>query len=106
MISKEVLLTKRPIPERDVDVPGIGTVRVRSLTRAEVFSMQGTTDVAALEAKMLAAAMLDPVLTEDEAKQWAASCPAGEIDPVTNAITELSGMGVGADKAAMRTFRD
>ena len=105
MVSKEALLTKRPIPERDVDVPGIGTVTVRSLTRAEAFSLQGITDVATLEAKMLAAAMLDPKLTEDEVREWQASALPTELDAVTAAFTDLSGMGVGADKQAMQSFR-
>lgn len=104
-ITKEALLTKRPMPTRDVDVPGLGAVQVRSLTRAEVFAFQSAPDPSKLETKMLAAALLAPKLTEAEAEEWAAASPADEITPVIDAILELSGMKEGADKEAMKSFR-
>lgn len=112
-IDKESLLKAR-IEEAEIEIPGVGTVRVRGLTRGEVISMHKATDnehtmdgprVLVIERKMIAAGMVDPQLTEDEVKQWQQNSPAGELDPIAKKITELSGMEQGAGKAAMRSFR-
>lgn len=113
-IDKEALLKDR-LNEAEVEVPGIGTVRVRGLSRGEVISMQKATDnehtldgprVLVIERKMIALGMIEPQLTEDEVKQWQKAAPANEIDPVMAKISELSGLDKGAGKAAMRSFRD
>lgn len=100
MIDKELLL-KRRLNEREVEIPGVGTVRVRGLSRAEALACQkvGTSDVGALEQKILHLGLVDPRLTEVEVAEWYAAAPAGEIDPVTTAIQELSGLGEGAGKS-------
>lgn len=107
-VDKAALLMKRPIPERDVEIPGVGSVHVRGLTRAEVMGLNeyraGDPDI--FNAKFLAAGMADPQLTEDEVRDWMAACPFGEVEAITAAILELSGLAEGADKRAMLAFRD
>jgi hypothetical protein len=106
---KESLFKPR-LPEDDVDLPGIGTIRVRGLSRAEVMVMRKATDTAdnldgprvlVLERKMIAAAMVDPELTEAEVGQWQTAATAGELEPVTDRIQELSGMVEGAGKSGV-----
>jgi hypothetical protein len=105
---KEALFKAR-LPEDDVEVPGVGTVRVRGLSRAEVMLMRKATDTEAmdgsraliLERKMLALGMVDPQLTEAEAGQWQHASAAGELDLVSDRIAELSGMAEGAPKSGL-----
>lgn len=88
---------------RSVEV-GEFTVVIRSLTRGEVMAMQGAKGLAGMEARLLSMALLDPKLTEAEAAAWIENSPAGEIEPVTNAISEISGLGANAGKQAMSQF--
>lgn len=104
-VDKDLLLKARLV-EEEIDIPGVGTVRVRALTRAEAMTVHGVElSVLEMERKLTAMAMVDPVLTEDEVSQWQTSSPAGELGPVAEAIVRLSGMAEGADKATVRKFR-
>ena len=68
-------------------------------------SLKGSVqDIEALDRRMLFLGLVDPKLTEDEVKQWYAASPAGEIEPVTLKISELSGMTEGAANAAYKEF--
>lgn len=102
---KARLLAPR-LPEADVEVPGVGTVRVRGLNRAEAMSVQAANGIEATERRILALGMVDPPMTEAEAGQWQKNAPAGEIDPVSTKIAELSGMLPGSAKAVVREFID
>lgn len=99
--------TASGMPEDDVDVHGVGTVRVRGLSRAEVIAMREL-DLPTLqhERRTLAAAMVDPEMTEQQVEQWQAVAVAGELRPVVAKVLDLSGLGEGAAKAAYRSFRD
>ncbi|MGE3414115.1 MAG: hypothetical protein AB7L91_18060 [Dehalococcoidia bacterium] len=105
-VDKVTLLTKRFGVEA-VDIPGVGTVQVRPLSRAEALQIQGTElPVAEMERRLLALALVSPSLNEDEVGQWQANSPAGELQPVVQAIVRLSGMEAHADKAAYQQFRE
>lgn len=99
-------LLRRRLPEREVELPGVGTVRVRGLTRAEALEVQKRQgDVAAMERLILSLGLVDPVLTEDEVGEWYAAAPAGELEPVSQAIVDLSGLGEGATKSGVPPVR-
>jgi hypothetical protein len=99
-------LLKPRLTEADVDVPGVGTVRVRGLNRAEAMAVQGANGPEATERRILALGMVDPSMTEAEAGAWQKASPGGEIEPVSRKIAELSGMLDGAAKDVVKTFRD
>jgi hypothetical protein len=99
-------LFKPRLPEAEVEVEGIGTIRVRGLSRIEAMLVQKANGIAAMERTMLALAMVDPELTEAEVSRWQKASTAGELEPVTQKISELSGMTQESAKEAMRTFRD
>lgn len=103
-MDKELLFAPR-LPEADVEVPGVGTVRVRGLNRPEAMAVQAVSGTEARERKILALGMVDPALTEAEAGRWQKAAPAGELEPVTTRIAELSGMLEGSAKEAVKTFR-
>lgn len=104
-IDKEALFKSR-LTEEEVDVPGVGAVRIRALSRTEALSLRGVEmPVEELERRLLAMALVDPVLTQEEVRQWQEASSAGELEPITRAIAELSGMETTAPKTAMRQFR-
>jgi len=104
-VDKELLFKPR-LPEADVEVEGIGTVRVRALSRAEAMELQKleSSGMVMVERRMLALALVDPTLTEGEVRQWQEAAPPGELEPVTDKISELSGMTEGAAKEAYKGF--
>ncbi|HEY9418034.1 MAG TPA: hypothetical protein VIQ30_25015 [Pseudonocardia sp.] len=111
-MDKELLFKSR-LNEADVEIPDVGTVRVRGLSRVEVLAVRKATDTEqmdgpralVLERKMLAAAMVDPELSEAEVGQWQQASVAGELEPVVRKVQELSGMLDDAPKVAVKTFR-
>lgn len=105
-MDKEALFRPR-IEEADVDIPGVGTVRVRGLTRWELLTAgkQESKGPMAMERIMLHFGMVDPALTEDEAARWQKCSPAGELMPVLARINELSGIGKDVQKEAYKSLR-
>jgi hypothetical protein len=102
---KELLLKPRT-PEGEVEVPGVGTVRVRGLSRAEFVQLpSGGTDAGEAEIWTLAHGLVDPKLTEAEVREWhAAAAAIGEIEPVVNMILELSNARASARREAEQSF--
>ena len=109
---KARLLAKRTdtasgLPEDSYDVPGIGTVLVRGMSRGEVFAMQksksdgGIKDEGAWERRLLSIALVDPPMTEAEVGEWQRVSQAGEIEPVTKLVHRLSGLDEGAEKSGV-----
>jgi hypothetical protein len=104
-VSKEDLLKAR-FGIEEIEIPGVGTVKVRALSRAQAMQLRDKEmTVAEVEQKLLAWAMVDPVMTMTDVQAWQENSPAGELQPITEAITRLSGMETSAPKQAMRDFR-
>lgn len=104
-VDKAALLTKR-FGVEDIEVPGVGTVQIRSLTRAEALSVQGVEmDVESLEQKLISMAMVDPQLTEAEVKEWQGLATAGEIQVIVEAVVRTSGLEGYSGRRAYADFR-
>ena len=104
-------LTSQELPEDDVQL-AMGKVRVRGLSRGEVFAMQkskadgGLKDEGAWERRMVSVAMVAPKMTEDEVGDWQRTGTAGgDLESVTEKISELSGLSEGADKSGLPDVR-
>lgn len=97
--------TESGMPEADVEIPGMGTVRVRALTRLEAIHAQKASGVVEMDRRIIALGMVDPAMTEADVADWTRVAPAGELDPVANKITELSGIQTNAGKAAYKSVR-
>lgn len=94
------------LPEDSYEIPGVGTVRFRALTRGEALEVVGKElPYDEMERRLLSMAMVDPKLTEDEVRQWQAASPAGELEPICSAIQALSGLEEAAAKGAYQRFR-
>lgn len=112
-MDKSALLKKR-LPQAKVDIEGLGEVTVRGLTRAEVLHVREATDnenmdgdrALVLERKLLAVAMVDPKLTEDEVGQWQEMVTPGELEPVIEKLQELSGLLPGSSKSSLYRVRE
>jgi hypothetical protein len=89
-----------------VDIPGVGVVVIRTLSRAEFLSASKLDDTMAQERRILSLAMVEPALTEAEVGQWQASSPPGEINAIAMAVNTLSGIGPGAEKEQYKSVRD
>lgn len=103
-------LLKRRCPEADVELPGVGTVRVRGLTRAQVLEISkranaDNADMGDVEAQGIAWAMVDPELTVDEVKQLFEVAGFAEIQLLNEKINELSGIAGLAQKEAYKSPR-
>lgn len=100
-MDKAQLVTPR-LQHEDVEIPGVGTVRVRGLTRGELAQTQGL-DGPEAERVSLSIGMVDPQLTREEVDAWLDNSPAMECQPVVNAINRLSGMSRAVLKEAYKS---
>lgn len=105
-MDKAQLLASR-IGQDTIEIPGVGTVTVRGLSRQEMLDAGDLADqgVAVMERAMLSAGMVDPQLTVDEVEQWQRVSPANEIQPIVQRINELSGVSKEAAKEAYKSLR-
>lgn len=104
MIDKDALFKPR-LPEREVEVEGLGLLRVRGLSRPEGFDVKAVKGERDIEVAILSRAMVDPALTADEVRAWQAAAPAGELEPVVAAVLELSGLVPPSMREAVLSFR-
>lgn len=106
MTVDKALLFQARLPEAEVPLDGLGTVRVRGLSRAEVLELAKVDRVTpgATERWTLALALLDPVMTEDEVGEWQRASRAGEMQPVVDKVNELSALDKGQQKEAWKEF--
>jgi hypothetical protein len=103
-MDKSQLLASR-VGTATVDVPGVGAITIRGLSREQMHEAGKHADegVSAMEAVMLAHGLVDPALTVDEVRQWQANSPAGEIQPIVERINELSGVAGASQKDAYKS---
>lgn len=114
-ISKEAFL-KPGLPEETVTIDNLGTVRIRSLSRAE-FLKHRMADGTGWEVGIIAAGLVEPALSEDEVRVWLDGCMPKVSDDLGAAILRLSGLRKALDEIgqahanpavedAKRNFRD
>lgn len=108
-MDKDALLSRRAqtvhgMPEEDVALPGgLGTVRVRALTRKEGIRVQQQDDIGRRDVVMLSLAMVDPPMSEQDVESWQDIAPAGEIEAVSVVIARLSRLTPDASKEAYKS---
>lgn len=100
-------LVKQRAGEEDLLLPSGLLVLVRGLSRGEVFMMQkaradgGIKTEQAWEQRMVALALLQPQLTEDQVMEWQQGPAGGDMETLTEKIKVLSKLGEGADKSGV-----
>lgn len=105
MIDRDALVKSR-LAERVVAIPGVGEVRIRSLSGKEVAQIPGfKDDVEAGEEFVLCRAVVDPVLTPPDVRAWREAASHAELATVLTEIFDLSGLGDQALNEAAKSFR-
>jgi hypothetical protein len=102
-------LTEGPLEldEEDLTLSSGKTIRLRGLSRAELFrNGKGTEDPAVVEARNLQSACVRPLLTIDQASAILRRVSAGDGQAISTLIRGLSGLAEGADKSAVDEVRD
>jgi len=96
---KARLLSNR-LGEKTIDIEGVGEVRVRGLSRAEVLLVSKSGGNAELlERKILHHGVVDPQVSEKDVAVLQKNAPSGDLEKLVDAINELSGLGQGAQKS-------
>ena len=105
-VSKADLM-KRRFGVEEVEIPDLGTVKIRPLSRAEALELEGKPmEPVEQDRKLLTIGVMDPKLTEDEWAEVQSNTPAGLMQPVAKAIARLSGMEQTTAKEAVKRFRN
>ncbi|KAB1925149.1 hypothetical protein F8280_12120 [Micromonospora noduli] len=102
-MDKAALFAPR-LPEADVEVPGVGTVRVRGLNRSEAMDVGKIADLSLRDRTLIAIGMVEPSLSVSEVKRWGDAAPASELELVSRRIAQLSGMLPDSAKEAVKEF--
>lgn len=111
-VSRDDLFRLR-LDTTQVEVAGLGVFKIRALSREEVLGFRKVKtdeglslgdDAAAMECHMVAAALVDPELTVEDVARWQRVSPVGELEVLTDAIAQVSGMNTGAVKEAVKRF--
>lgn len=108
IVDKAALLTGGgAFGVKSVPLAGKGLIKIRPLSRAEAVELYDQEmNAGEMERAVLHRACVEPTFTMAEAEQWQEHSGAGgDILTVVNAILELSGMQIGAGKAAYKRFR-
>lgn len=100
----EELTEPADTPEDDVLLPSGRWVRVRGLTREEAHHMNKIEGAYETERYALSRGLVIPRMNQPQVEAWMRSAVAGELNPASERITELSGMSDDADKRAVRDF--
>lgn len=112
LTADELVNVDRVLPEDDVEVPGLGWVRVRGLSRTEGLAIKDDIDpkkgnvTSTVERRMVALGMVTPKVTEAQVGRWQKKSSSVEMDGVSNRIAELSGFKPEAAKEAYREFAE
>lgn len=99
-------LFKPRLPEEELDLPGVGVIRIRGLNRDEVLAVGKLTDVGERDRHLIAIGMVDPRLSVQQVRQWGAAATGGELERVSRAIAGLSGMLEDSAKSSYKSDGD
>jgi hypothetical protein len=94
--------------QAEVEIEPFGTFVIRGLTRGEVLAMRKAQDVdlALVERKMLVKALVEPRMSDAQLKKWQEVAPAGQMQPLVEAVEVLSGMREGEVRENIKQFRE
>lgn len=105
-MDKNALIAGPGEQTEEVDI-GRGTVTVKGLTRTEALKIGEAKTLLDRERKLVSWGSVDPMLTYQDVEAWQAQPgSAGEIEQVSRAIAQLSGMLEGAKKETFQEAPD
>jgi hypothetical protein len=109
VVSLDALLAGS-LPEDVAEIPGVGAVRVRGLSRAELHLLTkkdgGNPRAETSDLFYFTHGLVEPKVTEAQAHAIFESMGFGALQPVIAKISELSGVSREAQKDAYKSLRD
>lgn len=102
-VTKADLLKPSPSTKvtEDVEIKGIGTVTIKSVTRAAAVRAQNYIDFYQdsnqAEVIMLASALVEPKLTEEEVTQFRENCTNSDLRDLMGRVISISGLSGESD---------
>jgi hypothetical protein len=107
IVDKAALLSGAAFGLVDFPVPGLGIIKIKPLSRAQAMAVYNRDlDAAEMEQVVVSSACVEPTFTVAEIAQWQThSTAGGPLLALVNKILEISGMEIGAGKAAYKRFR-
>lgn len=100
MIERDDFLKLAATPHKVLTLPAdAGQVEIRSLTGEETMQLDTLEDHPARAAFMLHRAMVEPAISEDDAREFVRSADAALLRFFMSAISDLSGYAEGAQKS-------
>lgn len=101
--DKSVLFEDRR-PTKEVEVPPYGTFVVRSLSRQQAIALGDIEGADDIERALIADGCVDPKLSRADVKRWQEVATGMALEPLSDAIAELSGLNEGAEREAVERF--
>lgn len=107
IVDKAALLSGAAFGLVDFPVPGFGIIQIKALSRAQAMAVYGRDlDAAEMEQVVVSSACVKPTFTVAEVAEWQVhSTAGGPLLKLVEKILEISGMEIGAGKAAYKRFR-
>ncbi|HEV2784697.1 MAG TPA: hypothetical protein VGX25_35380 [Actinophytocola sp.] len=102
------VLVKPSLTEDDHTIDGKGTIRIRAMSREEMYELRKKArikkdsdeiDNARYERLVVVACVVQPELDVNQALEWQRGSDAGELSGVVDAILDLSKLKDGASKS-------
>lgn len=94
------------LPVEVYELPDVGEIKIRGLSRLEAIRLDNAPDAAARDVIIFKAGIVEPALTEAEVRRMMTARPAGELEDLSRRIAELSRLLPGADKEQYKSVRD
>lgn len=101
-LDKSALFAPR-FETREYEIPGVGTIVIRALSRQEIMTVDHSRPMLEVEQVMVAAAMVDPAMTAADVAVWQANSPADELSAIIALINDMSGIKSTSNKEAYKS---
>lgn len=105
--ATKAALTTPHLQTEEVEIPGVGAVVLRGLSRWETVELQGLeSNRQWQDTKALLYGLVDPPMDEHEIVAWRKAGGNGEVEAIARKINTLSGIGQDATKSSVATDGD
>jgi len=88
---------------QEVEIPGVGTILIRTLRRNEVM-MASDRKSKDIEPFLLSRAIVEPRMSISQVRTWLENAPSGMVQPLVDLVQELSGLTDKAGKESVERF--
>ncbi len=108
LVDKAALLADEEFEIEVHTIPGMGEIKVRSLSRAELMRVGqlGSDKISEAEAYMVSRGCVEPKFTVDDVKKWQKLPKGVHLDALVEKLNQMSGVEDEAGKEATIRFPD